>query len=350
KALYSEDWGGLPDEEFLTRLSPAFQGLRKRLYEKAYPAGELAGRLCAAWATKLTLPEGIPISVGAFDAHMGAVGSGIREETLVKILGTSTCDMMIFPKSCQLPPIPGLCGIVPDSIIPGYWGLEAGQSAVGDIFYWFVKTFMPEFPGRSYRYFEKQAEKLKPGESGLLALDWHNGNRTILVDQKLTGLILGFTLTTRPFEVYRTLIEATAFGARVIIDRLEEYGVKVSEIITGGGIAEKSPFLMQIYADVTGRNFRISASSQNCALGAAIFGAMAAGPKKTGLASVARAQEKLCHFKTVVYRPNQQHHQMYNRLYALYRKLHDSFGTRTGSENLYVVMKELLALKGKSHG
>ncbi len=349
KAMYSEDWGGLPDEEFLCTLSPSFRGLRNRLYQKAYPAGQLAGFLCRTWAERLKLPENIPLSVGAFDAHMGAVGSGIKERTLVKILGTSTCDLMIFPENQPLPDIPGLCGIVPDSIVPGYYGLEAGQSAVGDIFYWFVKTFMPEFPGRSYTYFEKQAKCLKPGESGLLALDWHNGNRTVLVDQKLTGLILGFTLKTKPFEVYRALIEATAFGARVIIDRLEEYGVKVSEIITGGGIAEKSPFLMQIYADVIGRNFKISASSQNCALGAAIFGAVVAGPEKTGFSSVSRLQERLCHFQPVVYQPDSANHQIYNRLYELYRKLHDSFGTRDYRESLYQVMKELLSLKGKTN-
>ncbi|MCM8769958.1 MAG: ribulokinase [Candidatus Omnitrophica bacterium] len=350
KALYSEDWGGLPDDEFLITLSPDFRGLRQKLYEKAYPAGKVAGFLSRQWAIKLGLAENTPISVGAFDAHMGAVGSGIKEEVLVKILGTSTCDMMIFPRNQELPAIPGLCGMVPDSIVPGYWGLEAGQSAVGDIFYWFVKTFMPEFPDRSYRYFEKEAEKLRPGESGLLALDWHNGNRTILVDQKLTGLIVGFTLKTKPYEVYRALIEATAFGARVIIERLEKYRIKVSEIITGGGIAEKSPFLMQLYADIIGRPFRIPASSQSCALGAAIFGALAADPKKTGETSLYQLQEKLCRFKPEIYQPRIENHQVYNRLYSLYRRLHDAFGTKAYNESLYSVMKELLDLKWSSSG
>jgi L-ribulokinase len=277
---------------------------------------------------------------------MGAVGCGIKENTLVKIIGTSTCDMMISSKNKKIPDIPGLCGIVPDSIVPGYFGLEAGQSAVGDIFYWFVKTFLPQGPKNPHEYFSKIAGKILPGQSGLLALDWHNGNRTVLVDQKLSGLILGFTLNTKPGEVYRTLIEATGFGARVIIERLEEYGIKVRNIIVCGGLPEKNPLLMQIYADITGRELKISESSQTCATGAAIFGAIA-GKERSGVSNVEEIQKKICRFKETVYKPVSENKKTYDKIYLLYKKLHDAFGTKTYNGNLYSVMKELLKIKEK---
>ena len=345
KAMYHDDWGGLPDQEFLNALSPAFKGLRRKLYEKAVPAGTPAGALCPEWARKLGLPTDIAISVGAFDAHMGAVGAGIRPGALVKILGTSTCDAMIAPRETALPDIPGLCGIVPDSIVPGFHGIEAGQSAVGDIFYWFVRTYMPKVAADPYRWFQERAAKLKPGQSGLLALDWHNGNRTVLVDQKLTGLVVGYTLTTRPEEVYRALIEATGFGGRAIIERVEEYGVPIDTIITCGGLAEKNALLMQIYADIMGRELKISASAQTCALGAAMFGAIAAGKKRGGFADAAEAQKRLCGFKKHVYRPKAASRRVYDRLYRLYRQVHDAFGTRGSHGDLFPVMKELLAIR-----
>ena len=341
KAMYSEEWKGLPDKKFLSKLNPLFKGLRKKLYEKAYPAGVIAGYLCRKWAKKFSIPENIPVSVGAFDAHMGAVGAGIKPNTLVKIIGTSTCDMMIFPKGENLPDIPGLCGIVPDSIVPGYVGLEAGQSAVGDIFYWFVKTFIPEFHKDPYGYFEDKAKKLKAGQSGLLALDWNNGNRTVLVDQKLTGLILGFTLNTKPEEVYRTLVEATGFGAQVIIERVEEYGIKVENIIATGGIPEKNKLLMQIYADITGRELKVSVLSQACAVGSAIFGGIAGGYFK----DVNEIQGKICRYKKKVFAPIPENKKVYKKLYSMYKVLHDSFGTKTYKKNLFNVMKELLKIK-----
>jgi len=343
KAMYSEEWKGLPDEKFLGKLTPLFKGLRKKLYKKAYPAGVIAGYLCKKWAKKFSIPENIPVSVGAFDAHVGAVGAGIKPNTLVKIIGTSACDMMIFPKGEKLPDIPGLCGIVPDSIVPGYVGLEAGQSAVGDIFYWFVKTFIPKFHKSPYEYFENKSKKLKAGQSGLLALDWNNGNRTVLVDQKLTGLILGFTLSTKPEEVYRALIEATGFGAQVIIERVEEYGVKVENIIATGGIPEKSKLLMQIYADITGRELKVSTLSQACAVGSAIFGGIAGGY----LNNVSEIQGKICRYKKKVFTPIPENRKVYRKLYSMYKTLHDSFGTRLYKKNLFNVMKELLKIKEK---
>ena len=215
------------------------------------------------------------MSVGAFDAHLGAVGSGITPGSLVKNIGTSCCDMMVAPLDTELADIPGLCGIVPESILPGFYGLEAGQSAVGDIFNWFVNGIQPANQG--HEELTAGAAKLQPGESGLLALDWHNGNRTVLVDPRLTGGVLGLTLQTTPAEMYRAWIEATAFGARVIMERFEEYGQTVERIINCGGISVKNPMVMQIYADIMGRPIAISRSAQTAALGAAIAGAVAAG-------------------------------------------------------------------------
>ena len=191
--------------------------------------------------------------------------------TLVKIIGTSTCDISVAPNTEKLADVPGLCGIVDGSVLPGYFGLEAGQSAVGDIFNWFVNYIQPPAKSGSHRDARRRRRRnLKPGESGLLALDWNNGNRTILVDQRLTGLLVGQTLYTTPAEIYRALIEATAFGALTIINRFEEYGVKIRQVVNCGGIAEKSPLVMQIYADVTGRPMKMSRSAQTCALGSAI--------------------------------------------------------------------------------
>jgi len=345
KAMYSEEWGGLPDDDFLCKVDSAFKGIRKKLYQKAYPAGNVAGYLCSEWAKKTGLPEGIPVSVGAFDAHMGAVGAGVREGVLVKVIGTSTCDMTVSSIDKKLKDIPGICGMVPHSIIPGYTGIEAGQSAVGDIFNWFVKRFASPHLKNPHTYYVSLAEKMKPGETGLIALDWHNGNRCILVDQKLTGLIAGFTLNTKPEEVYRALIEATGFGARIIIERLEEYGVRIEEIIATGGIPDKNPLLMQIYADITGRALKIAESSQTCAVGAAIFGAVAAGKKKGGFSSVEEAQKRICRYKNVIYKPKMKDKETYDKLYLIYKDLHDTFGTKTTDKNLYYVMKKLLEIR-----
>ncbi|HWI56126.1 MAG TPA: ribulokinase, partial [Bacillota bacterium] len=267
KAMYSEEWGGYPDARFLAKLDPKLGELRARLQPKAHTIDRAVGGLTPQWAKLTGLPAGIPVAVGAFDAHLGGVGSGIAPGTLVKIIGTSTCDMMVVPEGARLADIPGLCGIVKGSILPGYYGLEAGQSAVGDIFNWFVNYIQPLGQKQgTHEALSAAAAKLTPGESGLLALDWNNGNRTILVDQRLTGLLLGQTLYTTPAEIYRALIEATAFGALTIIQRFEEYGVKVEQIVNCGGIAEKNPVVMQIYADVTGRPIKISRSAQTCAL------------------------------------------------------------------------------------
>ncbi|MHC4438303.1 MAG: ribulokinase [Planctomycetota bacterium] len=348
KAMFNDDWGGYPEEKFLSKLDPKLGELRKTLSDQTYAVDEASGNLTDEWAVKLDLPAGIPVAMGAFDAHLGAVGSGIAPDTLVKIIGTSTCDMLVSESSKKLADIPGICGIVDGSILPGFFGLEAGQSAVGDIFNWFVNYIQPGGQeAGSHEALTEKAAKLKPGQSGLLALDWNNGNRTVLVDQRLTGLLLGQTLHTRPEEIYRALIEATAFGALTIINRFEEYGVKVSQVINCGGIAEKNPLLMQIYADATGREMKISRSAQSCALGACIAGAVVAGKASGGHDSFADAQATMCGIKEVTYKPITENAAVYQQLYVLYKQLHDAFGTQEFSGKMANVMKELLTIKDK---
>ncbi len=346
KAMHHEHWAGYPDAEFLSRLDPKLGSLRRRLCSRVHAIDHTAGNLTIDWAARTGLPTGLPVAIGAFDAHLGAVGCGIAPGTLVKAIGTSTCDMMVVPLGQELADIPGLCGIVNGSILPGFYGLEAGQSAVGDIFNWFVNYIQP-LGGKlgSHEALSLAATKLKPGESGLVALDWNNGNRTVLVDQRLTGLLLGQTLYTNPAEIYRALIEATAFGALTIINRLEEYGVKVKQVVNCGGIAEKNPLVMQIYADVTGREMRISRSAQTCALGAAIAGAVVAGKAQGGYARFGDAQKAMTGLKPHVFKPNAKNHAVYRDLYSIYRKLHDAFGTEAWTGNLFEVMKRLMEIR-----
>lgn len=340
KALYAEDWGGLPDKEFLSSLDPALADLRDRLYSKAYDATASAGTLCSEWSKKLGLPAGIPIAIGEMDVHYGAIGSGVTEGTLVKVIGTSTCDCGVVSADKTVADIPGICGIVKGAILPGYYGLEAGQSAVGDIFKWFVEGVLGDV--KLHATLTAEAAKLKPGQSGLLSLDWNNGNRTILVDQRLTGLTLGTTLYTTKAELYRALIEATAFGARAIIERFKEYGVPIERVVCAGGIAEKNALLMQIYADVTGCTMLVAGSSQACALGSAVSAAVLAGAHP----DFATAQRRMTRLKAgVAYKPKAANQKIYNQLYALYRQLHDSFGGVSKSADLSRVMKELLDIK-----
>ncbi len=344
KAMFHPDWGGLPDKDFLSSLDPALASLRDRLFTEAFSADQPAGTLTNAWAERLGLPADTAVAVGAFDAHMGAVGAGIREGVLVKILGTSTCDLMVVPHDQTLADIPGLCGIVDGSILPHHYGLEAGQSAVGDIFLWFVHHLVPDSYGPTteakFASLEESLSQLRPGESGLLALDWNNGNRTILVDARLTGLILGQTLHTEAHEIYRALIESTAFGALRIIEQIEDYGVPVREVINTGGLAVKSPVLMQIYADVLGRPLKVAASDQTCALGAALFGAAASGRM-----TLDEARQRNCRVRERQYQPDPANHALYMEIYGLYRQLHDVFGAPQSEINLHHVMKRLLNLR-----
>jgi L-ribulokinase len=348
KAMFNDAWGGLPAKEFLARLDPKLGALRDRLYKKTYTSDVAAGSLTKEWARALGLRAGLPVAVGAFDAHLGGVGSGVETGRFVKIIGTSTCDICVWPARRKLPDVPGLCGIVDGSVLPGYLGLEAGQSAVGDIFNWFVNEIEPGGSRKgSHEALTRKAAALMPGATGLLALDWHNGNRTVLVDQRLTGLILGLTLHTRPEEIYRALIEATAFGALTIIQRFREFGIETREVVNCGGIAEKNPLVMQIYADVTGLEMKVARSAQTCALGSAMAGAVVAGKKGGGHGSFAEAQAAMSGVKKKAYKPRPENHEIYAHLYRLYRDLHDAFGTREWTGNLYHVMKDLLAIRDR---
>ncbi len=349
KGLYHEEWGGYPEKEFLDLLDPRLSSVREGLPDRAYPINEVAGGLSGEWAKNLGLPEGIPVAIGAIDAHLGGVGAGIGEGIMVKNIGTSCCDMMVVPDKRELADIPGLCGIVPGSILPGQYGLEAGQSAVGDIFNWFINMTAGEGDkGAEFRELSSQAEALKPGQSGLLALDWMNGNRSVLADQRLTGLFIGLTLHTTKAEMYRALVEAAAFGSRIILDRFEEYDVKVERVINCGGIPYKSPMLMQIYADVLGRTMELSASEQTAALGSAVAGAVAAGSVRGGWDNFDSAMTAMTGTLDLVYIPNLENKIIYDELFTHYRELHDSFGIEGSGPALFPVMKKLLEIKEKS--
>ncbi len=346
KAMYHPRWGGLPSHEFLHGLHPGLVRVRDTFRAPAMPSNHRAGVLGVEAAQQLGLPAGIPVAGGALDAHLGAVGSGCSPGTLVKILGTSTCDCMVAPLEQALPEIPGLCGIAPESILPGMHGLEAGQSAVGDLFQWFVHKVAPQGFGSgdaAHEALTAAAARLRPGQSGLLALDWHNGNRCVLVDPRLSGLVLGLSLATTAPELYRAWIEATAFGARMILDRLAEHGVTVERIVTCGGVAEKSPLLMQIYADVCERPLLAARSAQACALGAAIFGAVVGGAHR----DVATAQRAMTGTKPTSWSPIAANAAVYRDLHALYRRVHDAFGLR-GAHDVSMVMKDLLAIRDRA--
>ncbi|HXY20029.1 MAG TPA: ribulokinase, partial [Gemmatimonadales bacterium] len=348
KAMYADARGGLPSAEFLARLDPRLAELRGRLYAKAWAADRPAGRLCGEWSDSLGLVAGIPVAMGGFDAHYGAVGAGVAAGTLVKIIGTSTCDIAVAPARERLADIPGICGIVPGSVMPGCYGIEAGQSAVGDLLGWWVDLVAG---AAEHARLTAGAARLRPGESGLLALDWNNGNRTILVDQRLTGLLVGQTLHTSPAEVYRALIEATAFGARAIVDRLIEYRVPIERVVCCGGIAEKNPLFMQVYADVLGRPMLIAGSPQTPALGAAVSAAVAAGAAAGGYDGFEAAQQRMTTLQERRYVPDQAARRVYDELYRLYRGLHDAFGGVAGAgsgADFGRLMKRLLALREES--
>jgi L-ribulokinase len=348
KAMYSAAWGGLPAKDFLTRLDPKLADLRDRLYDTAWPADRPAGELAPEWAEAFGLREGIPIAMGAFDAHYAAIGSGVRSGTFVKIIGTSTCDCAIAPLDQSLPDIPGICGIVNGSIMPGYYGIEAGQSAVGDLLRWWVDEVC-EGSDETHAALSAEGARLRPGESGLVALDWNNGNRTVLVDPRLTGLIVGQTLHTTRAEIYRALIEATAFGARAIIERIGDYGVAIDRVVCCGGIAEKNELFMQIYADVIGAPMLIAGSPQTPALGSAIAAAVTAGSASGGYSRFEDAQSAMTSIKARQFTPEAAASGVYDELYGIYRELHDSFGGVPGARaDLGTVMKRLLSIRERA--
>lgn len=334
KAMWHASWGGLPPEDFLERISPLLSGLRDRLYTKTYTSDNAAGGLAAEWAARLGLKEGIPVSVGAYDSHMGAVGAGVSPGTFVKIIGTSCCDITVSPKNeIGEKLVAGICGQVDGSVIPGMIGLEAGQSAYGDIYAWFrdllswplenllssalskkeiKKAVDSIIPGLT-----EAASKINPGESSLIALDWLNGRRTPYADQKLKGAILGITLGTNAPRLFRALIEATAFGAKAIIKRFNEENITINQVVAIGGVPKKSPLVMQILSDVLNMPVKVTKSEQAVALGAAIFGAVVAGTYR----SVEEAQKNMGSGFETTYYPDKEKAFIYNTLYAKYKKL-----------------------------
>lgn len=340
KGLWAKD-SGFPSDDFLKELDPRLAGIvDDKLSRDIHPVASKAGELTEQAAGKLGLQPGTPVAIASIDAHVAVPACGVTQPgTMVMIMGTSTCHMALSEEPRVFE---GLAGYVEDGITPGYIGFEAGQSCVGDHFAWFVDSCVPpeyhtearEMGISVHQLLSEKASHLKPGESGLLALDWWNGNRSVLMDADLTGLIIGCTLTTKPEEIYRTLVEATAFGTLVIINAFADNGVPVNEIVACGGLAEKNPVLMQIYADITGREFRIAASGQAVALGSAIFGAVAAG-----YGSMEDTAKKMGRLKEERYTPNPENHTRYQMLFAEYMKLHDYFGR--GENNVMKVLKEM---------
>lgn len=332
KALWSKS-EGYPKKSFFKSLDSRLENLvEEKLKGEIKAIGQKAGNLTAEMAEKLNLTTNVAVAVGNVDAHvaMPAVG-GTKPGQMLMIMGTSTCDILLGSEEKR---VPGMCGVVEDGVIPGLFGFEAGQSCVGDHFDWCVHHFMSQYAFEAaeknnmniHQYLTNEASKLEVGESGLLALDWWNGNRSVLVDVDLTGMILGMTLQTKPEEIYRALIEATAYGTRMIIDTFEESGVQINELFACGGISWKNKLMMQIYSDVTNRVIKISDCEQTPALGSAMFGAVAAGKENGGYDSIIDASVKMSKIKEDYYKPNPRNVKKYNELFSEYKILHDYFG------------------------
>jgi L-ribulokinase len=346
KAIWSKR-EGFPPREYFAALHPQLADvIDEKMSRDIQPVGLKAGGLSAQAAQWTGLKEGTAVAIANVDAHVAVPAATVTGPgRMVMIMGTSICHMVLGTEERL---VPGICGYVEDGIIPGFIGYEAGQSCVGDHFAWFVENCLPaayqqEAEQRGidpHALLEEKAARMKPGESGLLALDWWNGNRSVLVDVDLSGLLLGATLATKPEEIYRALIEATAYGTRVIVEAFQNNGVPIHELVACGGLPEKNRLLMQIYADVTGCPFKVSASKQTPALGSAMFGAVAAGAALGGYDSIYEAAQHMAQLKDEVFMPIPEHQQVYEQLFAEYVRLHDYFGR--GGNN---VMKTLKAIK-----
>lgn len=334
KALWNKEWGGLPDMEFFERIDPAYSVFRGHTYTETITSDHCIGTLTPEWAARLGLKENVKVSIGAIDCHVGAVGAGIRPGTLVKVIGTSTCDIMVAsPEETGNAIVHGICGQVDGSVLPGFTGYEAGQAAFGDLYAWFRKFMSwpfkflgcsgkgsPEASAVSKDMLElltREAAEIKVTENDPVSLDWFNGRRTPDLNPELKGAVSGLTLSSSAPLVFKSLVEATAFGARAINERLEQEGAGINEIIAIGGIAKKSPYVMQILADVLGKEIRVADSDQACALGAGIFAAVAAGIYK----DVREAQQRMSSPAGTVYIPDNERHAIYNILYRRYLDL-----------------------------
>lgn len=349
KAIWSKR-DGFPSMDYFASLHPQLATVIKdKLSTDIAPVGQKAGELSEQAAGWTGLKPGTAVAVANVDAHVAVPAVTVTEPgRMVMIIGTSTCDMVLGKEEHI---VPGMCGYVEDGIMPGFFGYEAGQSCVGDHFAWFVENCVPsryeqEAKERGmdvHQLLEEKASKLNAGESGLLALDWWNGNRSVLVDVDLTGLLIGATLATKPEEIYRALIEATAYGSRIIIETFQKNGVPIHELVACGGLPEKNKLLMQIYADVIGLPIKVSASNQTSALGSAMFGAVAAGKGLGGYDSIYDAAKVMAHLKDEVYVPNPEAQKIYEKLYAEYVILHDYFGRGAND-----VMKRLKNIRAEA--
>ncbi|MDI6617296.1 MAG: ribulokinase [Clostridiales bacterium] len=351
-AGYKAIWNkheGYPSKEFFKALDPRLENIvEEKLSSDIHPIGSKAGEITAKAARLTGLKEGTAVAVANVDAHVTIPAVGITDEgKMLMIMGTSTCHILLGTEEKM---VPGMCGVVEDGVIPGYFGYEAGQSCVGDHFEWFVKNCVPASYTEEARIrkidihtlLTEKASKLKVGESGLVALDWWNGNRSVLVDADLTGMILGCTLLTKPEEIYRALIEATAYGTRLIVETFRESGVPIKELYAAGGIAEKNKLMMQIYADVTNMEIRIAGSTQAPALGSAMFGALAAGRNRSGYDSIVETAKHMSKVKKEYFKPIPENVKIYDKLYAEYKILHDYFGRGAND-----VMKRLKKIKAE---
>lgn len=349
KAMWDAETG-FPSKDFFKELHPKMENvIEEKIGTEFHPTGSKAGELTAEMAAKVGLNPGIAVAVGNVDAHVSAAPTGvIKPGTMLNIMGTSTCDIILGDKKI---PVRGMCGVVKDGAIPGYYAYESGQNAVGDIFAWFVDNAVPgayfdEAKERGlniHQLLEEKASQLNIGESGLLALDWWNGNRSILVDTNLTGLLLGMTLETTPEEIYRALIEATAFGKRRIIEEFESSGIEINGLTVCGGLPHKNQLLNQIYADITGKEITISEHLQTPAIGAAMFAAVAAGSENGGYDSIEEASKKMAKLRKEKVKPIPENVEKYTAIYEEYKILHDYFGTGVND-----VMKRLKAIKNNA--
>ena len=345
KAIWHKQ-DGYPSQDFFKALDPRLENVvEEKLSTKIFPIGAKAGEITEKAAKLTGLKPGTAVAVANVDAHVAVPAVGITEPgKLLMIMGTSTCHILLGEEEKV---VPGMCGVVEDGVIPGYMGYEAGQSCVGDHFEWFTENCVPasyqeEANARGINIHElltEKASKLQVGESGLLALDWWNGNRSTLVDADLTGVLLGATLLTKPEEIYRALIEATAFGTRMIVETFRNNGVPVNEVFAAGGIAEKNTMMMQIYSDVLDMDIKISASSQTPALGSAMFGTVAAGKDRGGYDTITDAAKDMGRVKDYIYQPIKANAQRYNQLFNEYATLYDYFGR--GENNVMKTLKKI---------
>ncbi|BFH12416.1 ribulokinase [Paenibacillus melissococcoides] len=346
KAIWHKQHG-YPSKAFFKALDPRLEHVvDDKMSRTIFPVGTKAGAITEDSATWTGLAPGTAVAVGIGDAHSAVIGCGITTpDILLMVMGTSGCDMLVSEMAVKVPGISGLCE---DGIVPGYYGYEAGQSCLGDHFSWFANHCVPERLEREARAANKKALELlnekaaqiKPGASGLLALDWWNGNRSVLVDADLTGSMFGMTTATTAEEMYKALVEAVAFGKRMIIENFVRHGVPIRKIVATGGIAEKSPFIMQTFADIIGMPIHVAATQQGTAMGAAMLGAVAAGSQHGGYDSIQQAGQAMGGGIKKTYEPNGEHRDIYDQLYAQYVQLHDYFGRNEDSP-----IKRLKAIK-----